>query len=109
MKILILITLLMTLGACRNRRGVDRPEIKNQEQKSPVFKIVEIEGKSYIDMDQSFCNSRIYQINSDYIGSDGRVIRLDIMECQKIIGYSPGEYGVFATWLENMRHWLKGF
>ena len=48
-------------------------------------------------------------MSKDYVGPVGDPISLNIMECNKVIGNAPAEYGVLATWHENMRHWLLGF
>lgn len=110
MKILIPLMILLTvLTSCLNRQGQKRPLINNLEQLSPVFKYVEIDGKEYISLEDSKCLSRTYKISREYVGGIDKPIKLDIKECHKMVGYAPREYGVFATWLENMRVWLIGF
>lgn len=110
MKTLILLMIVsMTLASCRNRNGQYRPIIQNQEQLSPIFQYVDIDGVEYISIEESVCASRTYKIAREYIGVVNKPLRLNIKECNKVVGYSPSEYGVFATWLENMRVWLIGF
>jgi len=107
--LILLIALLTLLINCRNRRGVERPELARQEQKSPYFAVISFNGRNYIDIDKSYCLSRVYEISDSHIGSTSDVIKLPIAECHKIIGYSPSEYGVLTSWLVNMKGWLKGF
>jgi len=95
------------LSGCLNPNSY--PRISDQEQLSPNFVYVKIDGKEYIDVEKSVCFSRVYRIAKGYIGSVGNEMDLNIKECNKVIGYAPSEYGVFATWMENFRHWLLGF
>jgi len=106
---LIILTILGTFLSCKNRLGVARPKLEPQEQKSPIFVLIEIDGKSYIDIQESYCLSRSYDISRDRVGPVSDPVFLGILECEKIVGRSPEEYGVFATWLDDMRHWLLGF
>jgi len=92
---------------CRNPDSY--PKIPDQEQLTPFFSYIEVDGKTYIDMEKSVCLSRVYRISKGSIGPINEAIDLDIRECNKVIGYSPKEYGTFATWLENFRIWLLGF
>lgn len=105
MKILALMMLLTILASCRN----NYPEIADQEQLSPVFSYVEIDGKKYIDIETSKCLSRTYRITKRYVGAIDNAIMLDIRECNKVVGYAPREYVIFASFLENMRRWLNTF
>lgn len=104
MKTLILLILLTVITSCRNPDGY--PRISDQEQLSPNFHYVEIDGKGYIDVEKSHCLSRIYRYSKGYIGPIGLAIEIPIQECQKVIGKAPREYAVFATWLEDFRIWL---
>lgn len=102
------IGLALAVTGCKNPNSY--PKINDQEQLSPVMSTpVEINGKMYIPVEESYCLSRTYRIQEGYIGPVGRVLELGIEECNKIIGRAPREYGVYATWLENMRVWLNGF
>lgn len=102
----ILMMLLMIFQSCRNN---SYPTIQNQEQLSNFFVYETINGKEYISVENSKCLSRTYKISKEYVGAVDRAIKLNIKECQKIIGYSPKEYGIFATWMENFRVWLISF
>ena len=107
LKMSTLILILICLSSC-NRNNA--PKINDQEQLSPILAdAVEIDGEMYIPVKESYCLSRKYRINKGYIGPVGRVLDLDIYECQKIIGRAPSEYGVFVTWMENVRVWLLKF
>jgi hypothetical protein len=92
------------LASCRNPNGY--PKISDQEQLSPFFVVETINGKDYISIEKSKCLARNYRITKGYIGPISDAIDLHIFECNKVIGYSPKEYGVFATWMENFRNWL---
>ena len=108
MKTLIMsMMLLMALTGCLNPDSY--PRIENQEQLSPFFVYETINGKEYISIEKSKCLSRTYKISKEFIGAIDKAVKLNIKECQKVVGYSPKEYGVFATWLENFRHWLLQF
>lgn len=108
MRMLIILMMLATLlSSCRNPNSY--PRIENQEQLSPYFVTEEVNGKQYISIEKSKCFSRTYKISKEFIGPIDKAIELDIRECHKVVGYSPREYGVFSTWLENMRHWLLGY
>lgn len=100
-KLLILMMLATALTSCRDPDGY--PRIENQEQLSPFFVYTE---NGNIDVKKSKCFSRTYKISKEFVGAIDKHIKLDIRECNKIVGYSPVEYGVFSTWLENFRHWL---
>ena len=105
MKALALMMLLIVLISCRNRY----PTIQDQEQLSPVFNYITIDGKQYIDVESSKCLSRTYRIDKRYVGAINQAIMLDIRECDRVIGYAPREYATFASFLENMRRWLNTF
>lgn len=106
-KTLILSLICLSLLSCiRDPNGY--PRIEDQEQLSPVFNYIEINGKTYIDIDESYCLARVYRISKGYVGATTKAVELNISECNKIIGYAPREYGIFATWLENLRQWLIG-
>jgi hypothetical protein len=104
-KLLILLTI--CLSSCNDPNGY--PRLADQEQLIPIFRYVEIDGREYIDTEESFCASRLYRVSKGYIGSIQKPIRLHISECHKIIGRAPDEYNAFSTWLENFRNWLLGF
>lgn len=106
MKHLVLMILLMSLANCRNN---NHPTINNQEQLSPVFEYVIVDGKEYIDIESSRCNSRTYKISKEFVGPIDKAVKLNIKECNKIIGRATKEYATFATFLENMRRWLLTF
>lgn len=105
MKAQLLVILLMTLIGCRN----NYPTIQDQEQLSPVFNYITIDGKEYIDLESSRCLSRTYRVDRRYVGAINQTIMLDIKECDRVIGYAPREYATFASFLENMRRWLNTF
>ena len=107
-KIVVLMTLLISTVGCRRSGDPNSyPRIEDQEQLSPAFYYTEIDGRMYIDVERSRCNSRIYRISKEYVGQVGDSVLLDIRECDRIIGYSADvEYPAFATWLESMRQWL---
>lgn len=107
MKLIQLILIITCLNACKDPNGY--PRIDDQEQLSPNFFYVEINGKEYIDTEKSFCLSRVYRYSKGYIGPISNAIKLPIYECQKVIGKAPSEYGIFATWLESFRKWLLSF
>lgn len=94
----------LSLVSCKSPDSY--PRIADQEQLSPVFAYIEINGKQYIDLESSYCLMRIYRITKGYVGPTTQAVELHISECNKVIGYAPTEYGVFATWLENLRIWL---
>ena len=106
-RMMILIPLVICLNSCRNPNSY--PRIDDQEQLSPVLRIETINEKDYISIENSYCLSRTYRISKEYVGAIDKAIKLHIMECNKVIGRAPSEYGVFATWLENFRHWLLEF
>lgn len=107
MKILTLTIAMILFASCRRQNPNSYPRINTQEQLSPVFSVVEIDEKEYIDIESSKCLSRNYQINRDVIGPvDDTVLVMDIRECDRMIGYAPQEYATFTTWLESMRQWL---
>ncbi len=101
----------MLIISCRNRNGQEQPKTPNDQEQLSVFlaEHVEIDGKLYIPLDGSGCISRNYRVERGYIGPISESIVLDLRECHKVIGYSPAEYGVLTTWMENMRVWLVGF
>jgi len=101
-----MLTALATFLSCDRD---DYPVISDQEQKSPVFIYIEIDEKEYIDLESSYCLSRVYRISRSYIGPVRKALKLPIEECQKIIGRSPKEYGVYSEWFENFRNWLLIF
>lgn len=103
-KTMLGILILICLSSCRSPNSY--PKINDQEQLSPFFVYVEIDGKRYIDVEESVCLARTYRITKGFIGPISQAIDLNISECHKIIGYAPAEYGVFATWMENFRFWL---
>ena len=110
MKTLITLMMLMTaLVSCRNDSGVERPRLADQEQLSPTFIVVEIDGKKYIDMDKSVCNARMYEISRSQVGPSSKPQKYHIMECNKIVGRALDEYKLFAEFLEDFRNWLLGF
>jgi len=107
LKKILLIPFLIFLNSCVNPNSY--PRIADQEQMTPIFNYVEVGGVEYIDLESSYCLSRIYRIGKGYIGPIKDAIKLHISECNKVIGYAPDEYGVFTTWLENFRSWLLRF
>ena len=100
--------MLMILSAgCRNLDPNSYPRLDIQEQLSPAFAYIEINGVKYIDMNKSRCLSRLYRVDREMVGPvNQEVFILPIEECNRMIGYAPSEYGSFATWLESMRKWL---
>ena len=103
-----LIALVICLSSCKNPNSY--PRLSDKEQLSPVLsEPISIDGELYIKVKDSYCLSRVHRITKGYIGSVGRVITLDIYECNKVIGYAPDEYGSFITWMVNFRQWLLGF
>jgi len=104
MKMMLGILFLICLSSCKDPNGY--PRIQDQEQLSPYFVYETIDGKEYISIEKSKCNSRTYRITKHSIGPIDKAIGLNIKECQKIVGYSPKEYIVFADWLEDFRLWL---
>lgn len=106
-KLLIILGISLNLFSCNDPNGY--PRIEDQEQLSPVYRYVNIDGKMYVDIERSFCIARTYRISKGYVGPVSEPIRLNLSECDRIIGRAPDEYGVFATWLENFRNWLLGF
>lgn len=109
MKNFLIILIMFGTLSCRNRSGESRPEINDLEQMTPIFKLVEVDGKEYISIEESVCLSRIFRHSKGYVGPIKGRIQLNILECHKMIGYAPDEYKVLVTWLENFRHWLLGF
>lgn len=105
LRLIMLTTLVIAFQSCRD----SYPRIGDQEQLSPFFEYINVDGTLYIDIERSRCLSRTYRISKGFVGSIDKAISLDIKECHKVVGYSPKEYGVFATWLENFRNWLLGF
>lgn len=105
---ILVLTIVVTLFvSCRNRDPNEYPRLPVQEQLSPVFSYIEIDGRKLIDVESSRCLSRAYQINRDFVGPvDDRIIILDISECDRMIGYAPAEYAEFSTWQETLRQWL---
>jgi uncharacterized membrane protein len=107
MKKILLILTLIFLNSCRDPNSY--PKIVDQEQLTPIFELIIVDGVEYINPRESYCLSRVYRIGKGYLGPISEAIKLNIKECDRVIGYAPSEYNVFATWLENFRHWLLGF
>ena len=104
LKMILGILLVVCLNSCKDPSGY--PRIQDQEQLSPSFVYETIEGKEYISIEKSKCNSRTYRITKGFIGPIDKAVGLNIKECQKIIGKAPSEYNVFFNWLEDFRLWL---
>ena len=98
---ILLMTLLGTLLSCN-----DLPkEYFQGEQCSPEFKIIQdIEGKEWVDVEQSVCRCRTSRISRDMVGPvDRKVIRKRLSSCNLLKGYSPKE----DTRLVNFLEWVR--
>lgn len=82
------------------------PKLTDQQQKSPVFVYVTINGKEYISVEYSTCYSRLYHIGKDFIGPLEHVSNRSIKECDRIVGRSAIDYTTYTSWLEDMRIWI---
>ena len=102
----MLIVLGMLFLSCLD---IDRPKIRDVEQKSPFYVYVEIDGKEYIDVEMSVCFSRMYRNSKEYIGPTTQYEDKNIKECDKIVGNSPDEYNLYTTWKTKFRNWLLRF
>jgi hypothetical protein len=69
--------------------------------------ITDIAGKEYIDMDESRCFCRDYQVSKSYIGPIGNSVTMPIKHCNLVVGYSPADYARFTTFLEWVRMQIK--
>jgi hypothetical protein len=104
LKMMFVILLVSFLSSCKSPNSY--PRIQDQEQLSPHFEYVTVNNIVYISIDKSSCNSRTYRISKHSIGPINKAIKLDIRECQKLVGRSPNEYTIFFNWLESFRVWL---
>jgi len=96
-----LIPFFIILASCTNI-----PSTPDGPQCSPIFSYVtSLEGKSYIDVDNSYCLCRTYHFGLDYIGKtpDSSTWKEPINYCDKLIGWTPKEYAKKATFWEEVR------
>lgn len=98
------ILLLALLAGCTNV-----PTTPDGPQCSPIFKYVtSLEGDEYISVAESYCLCRQYRISLDYIGvvPNTESWREPIKACEKLVGWSPVEYGKKVAFFEEVRRIL---
>ena len=95
-KALIPLLPLIILSGCRSS------ELKFEgEQCSPVFVYTD-ETQKLIDVDASYCNTRLYQKNINYVGPvQGSFVKKPLQYCDKCVGFK--EYTKAATFWELVR------
>lgn len=95
-KALIPLLPLIILSGCRSS------ELKFEgEQCSPVFVYTD-ETQKLIDVDASYCNTRLYQKNINYVGPvQGSFLKKPLQYCDKCVGFK--NYAKAATFWELVR------
>ena len=98
------ISLLMTIFLS----GCQTPEVRDLLQKSArLVLIYDAEtGRRYVDEQESGCFVRMYRHTKEYVGSITSSEERDILECNKVIGYGPRDYGDLALFKEEIRRKL---
>lgn len=77
-------------------------------QCSPYMAFISIEGKRYIDPDNSVCLCRTYRYSKAYIGPMSESTNNPIEFCNKIIGNPVEDYIRLTNYLEEARRNLNG-
>ena len=98
MKLIQVLILTLICLSCQTQ-----PQSFEGTQCSPVFAYVDIDGKSYIDIEMSICNCRGYKVSRDYIGKTTDSKPMPISKCNLINGYSPKEYSALYNLMELVR------
>lgn len=98
---LLMIPLIIFLNSCRSN------EISYLgEQCSPVFSYVD-DTKKFIDVDASYCNSRLYQMNIVRVGPvQGTTTKKPLSYCDRCVGFK--DYDSFIGFAEEVRVEING-
>lgn len=68
---------------------------------------VEIDGRRYIDVEESSCFCRQYRFSLEYVGPVSEAEELDLMDCNKSVGHPPDSYLELSQWYEEVRTWAS--
>lgn len=82
------------------------PTTEDGPQCSPIFKyVISMEGDEYISVKESYCICRTYRFSANYIGMvpGTSTWQEPIKYCEKIVGWTPGEYAKKAAYWEAVR------
>ena len=99
--------IMMILSLTLLTNCLNPPVIADQEQLSTQFVYETIDGKEYISVEKSKCLARTYRITLDMVGAIDKNIKLNIKECDKVVGYASSEYVTLASFMENLRIYLR--
>lgn len=96
------ILLTISLSACQTR-----PDVLILPQRFISMEIVEIDGKKYVDIEQSFCLERNYKYSVDFLGPTEKFRNVDFMKCDRINGYAPRPYVDLFNLQEDVRQEIQ--
>lgn len=100
-KIVLVIILGNFLSSC------NPPTIEDQKQCSPFFSYKTIDGKEYIDPDESSCFCRMYHWGKDGVGVvPGSETEEPLNVCDRLIGHPPDNYIEVVNYYEALRIYL---
>lgn len=102
---LTLLTILSVLALSCASCNQEFPNGFQDEQCSPQFKIIkDDQGKEWVDVAESICRCRQYQVTKSNIGPvDGKVTRKPLAECNLMKGYTPKVDTKFVNFMEWIR------
>lgn len=97
-KNLLKILLISSLSACNT------PQIRDLDQKQ-IFLVFNDDGS--LNIESSGCFVRLYRHSVDYIGPIGDAVEVPLIDCSKVIGYNPQDYGDLYRYQEQVRRIIK--
>lgn len=102
--VLCLMSLIAFLNGCQSLPG----ELITK-QKFIFMKVVEVDGKKFVNLDDSFCAEREYKYSKQFIGPITKYQKVSFDQCNKLTGETPVQYTAKANWFEDVRKEIEKY